>query len=46
MLLRRYHPRDPDESDTESDKQEVTDDAPQATKPAGRSRSGKTAKEG
>ncbi|MXM68294.1 hypothetical protein GR925_33945 [Streptomyces sp. HUCO-GS316] len=45
MLLRRYHPRDPDESDTESDEQEVTD-APQAPKPAGRSRSSKTAKEG
>ncbi|MFI2037603.1 hypothetical protein ACQF36_41545 [Streptomyces sp. Marseille-Q5077] len=46
MLLRRYHPRDPDESDTESDEQEVATDAPQAPKPAGRSRSSKTAKEG
>lgn len=45
-MLRRYHPRDPDESDTESDEQELTNDAPQATKPAGRSRSSKTTKEG
>ncbi|MFF4523447.1 hypothetical protein [Streptomyces bluensis] len=46
MMLRRYHPRDPDESDTAPDEQEATDDTPQATKPAGRSRSGKTSKEG
>ncbi|MGA5084089.1 hypothetical protein [Streptomyces pseudogriseolus] len=44
MMLRRYHDRpDPDtEPDTEPDR---ADDAPQAEKPAGRSRSRKT-KEG
>ncbi|MBI0374732.1 hypothetical protein JBE27_00180 [Streptomyces albiflaviniger] len=45
-MLRRYHPRAPEESDTAPDEQEVTDDDPQATKQAGRSRSSKTAKEG
>ncbi|MFC8199941.1 hypothetical protein ACFUTV_31795 [Streptomyces sp. NPDC057298] len=46
MMLRRYHPREPDESDTTSDETDTAEDAPQATKPAGRSRSSKTAKEG
>lgn len=40
-MLRRYHPREPD---TPSDDLDTANDAPQATKPAGRSRTSKTAK--
>jgi hypothetical protein len=45
VLLRRYHPREPDESDTTSDEPDTSDttkDAPKAKAPTGRSRSKST----